>query len=989
MSRQPRMFTLFPLLFLFTLLACQRSHDPALDSFELHPDFEISLVAKEPLVFDPVDMEFDEHGRAFVIEMPGYPFMEEKSRVVLLEDKNRDGVYDQRHVFCDDLNFADAILPYRGGLLVAAPPELIFIKDTNNDNVADVRETWLTGFAVENPQHNFNGLAHGLDNWIYGANGGNSGNVYWPNDSLPRIPMRDDDFRMNFDAQKFERLGASAGGFGFAFDEWGRIFGTHNLEHLSQLVIPSRYLAGLPSALYNTRTVISDHEEGGLARIFPIGPQETRVNHPEQSGYFSGACGVTFYGGNSFPAAFNSNMFVMDVVLNLVHQDVLSPNGAALKASRGLQRKDFLASRDRGFRPVNMALGPDGALYLLDMHRAVIEHPEWIPDDFEKNLDVNAGKDQGRIFRIAPKTGLPRVQPRFAREDLPGVVANLGHRNKWWRDTAQRLLVEWQEAEAVALVQKLFVSTKEPLARLHAMWTLHGLHALPDSLLLAALQDEHAGVRENALQISETRFSSNPQIFSLVLNLANDDDARVRMQTALALSTLEEKRAAEQTASINEALSVIAQQDAHDRWTRLALVCATKNAPLPLITKLTAAERFAEGQKELLALLTQQLAQRGHAEEIATLLQTLAGKARLADSVVIAMLEGMASGLNLRGSALRVSNEANAALAVLVQNSSIATVHAAWRVGNALGLAPSIKQKKLLQEAKQLALKADETAARRLEHLALLELAPFKQREEALYQLLEAKQPRALQLAALKQLGAIEQQGVGKKILARWQTLGPEVRGYAGDLLLFREENHKPLLAALEKKEVALGELNFHLERLRALLFSDDAEVKRRAEALLNDAGVVTRKAALEQMRPALALAGDAQKGREAYQELCAKCHRVGEEGEELGPNLTEIFRKSAESALHDIVDPNAAVETKFLSHVARTKSGEFLTGIVVSETDDEITLAAEGGVRKTVRREELIELSATGLSQMPEGLEEGMSPRKMADLLAFLLAPR
>lgn len=970
---------------------CQSRPDPILASFQIHPDFEIALVAQEPLVFDPVDLEFDEQGRAFVIEMPGYPFMAEKSRVVLLEDKNRDGVYDERHVFCEELNFADAILPYRGGLLVAAPPDLIFIKDTDGDNVADVRETWLTGFAVENPQHNFNGLTHGLDNWIYGANGGNSGKVFWPGDSLNIIPMRDDDYRMNFALKKFERLGASAGGFGFAFDEWGRIFGTHNLEHISQLVIPARYLSDLPSSLYNTRLVISDHEENGLSRIFPIGPQETRVNHPEQSGYFSGACGITFYGGNSFPAAFNSNMFVMDVVLNLVHQDVLSPNGAALKASRGLQRQDFLASSERGFRPVNMALGPDGALYLLDMHRAVIEHPEWIPDDLEKNLDVNAGKTQGRIFRIAPKSGLPRVQPRFAREDLQSVVAHLGHRNKWWRDTAQRLLVEWQEAETAALVQKLFANTKEPLARLHAMWTLHGLQALPDALVLAALQDEHAGMRENALQIAEERFIYNQEIFSAVFKLANDGDARVRMQTALTLSTGEDKVTAEYTARVTEALFVIAQQDAHDRWTRLALLCAAKYRPLPLLTKLCADETLSARSRALLALLAQQVGQRGQADEIAALLQALAQPKPLADSLTTTMLEGLATGIEAQahGSSSIQTNEASAALARLSQSSSVAISRAAWRVGNALGLPPSSQQKMLLQQAAQHALDANAPTPQRLEYLSLLELAPFKQREAALYELLDAKQPRALQLAALKQLSEIENQKVGAKLLARWQTLGPEVRGYAGDLLLFREENHQPLLTALEKKEVTLGELNFHLERLRALLFSDDAEVKRRAEALLNDAGVVTRKAALEQMRPALALPGNAQAGREVYQELCAKCHRVGEEGEELGPNLTEIFRKSAESVLHDVVDPNAAVETKFLSHVLRTKDGEFLTGIIVGETDTEVVLASEGGVRKTVRREQIVELSATGLSQMPEGLEEGMSPQKMADLLAFLLAPR
>ncbi len=973
--------------FCLCFAGCPSRPDPILDSFQLHPDFEITLVAKEPLVFDPVDMEFDEQGRAFVIEMPGYPFMEEKSRVILLEDKNHDGVYDARHVFCENLNFADALLPYRGGLLVAAPPDLIFIKDTDGDHKADVREVWLTGFAVENPQHNFNGFTYGLDNWIYGANGGNSGKVYWPGDSLNRIAMRDDDFRMNFDLKKFERIGQSAGGFGFAFDEWGRVFGTHNLEHISQLVIPARYLSDLPSSLYNTRMVISDHEENGLARIFPIGPQETRVNHPEQSGYFSGACGITFYGGNSLPSGFNGNMFVADVVLNLVHQDVLSPEGGRMKASRGLQRQDFLASSDRGFRPVNMSVGPEGALYLLDMHRDVIEHPEWIPDDIERNLDVNAGKTQGRIFRIAPKSGLPHVSPRFERSDLQSVVTQLGHRNKWWRDTAQRLLVEWQEAESVALVQELLATSSEPLARLHALWTLHGLHALPDSLLMRGLKDEHAGVRENALQIAEARFSSSPEIFSTVLKLANDSDARVRLQTALALSMWPEPA----NAAKHAALFAIAQQDAHDPWTRLALLCGAQQEPMSLLTKLVADAQNTVGKKELLGLLALHIGRRGEASEVAALVQTLVADTPAADSIATTMLENLANGLEIHATASSFNQnpKAAAALAQLAQSNSVTLARAAWRVGNALGLPVSIQQKKLLQEAAQRALDTNEDTPRRLEYLALLELAPFKQREAALYELLDAKQPRALQLAALKQLSMIEKQGVGGKLLARWKTLGPEVRGHAGDLLLFREENHKPLLNALEQKEVSLGELNFHLERLRALLFSDEAEVKRRAEAMINDAGVVTRKAALEQMRPALALQGESTKGHEVYKELCAKCHRVGEEGEELGPNLTEIFRKSSESVLHDIIDPNAAVETKFLSHVLRTKEGEFLTGIIVGETDAEVVIASEGGVRKSVRRDHIVEMSATGLSQMPEGLEEGMSPQKMADLLAFLLAPR
>ncbi len=959
-------------------IGCGKKIDASLQSFQIHPDFQIELAAKEPVVFDPVDLEFDEQGRAFVIEMPGYPFMQEKSRVILFDDENGDGEYDHRTIFAENLNFADAILPYRGGLLVAAPPHLLFVKDTNGDGVADTREILLDGFAVENPQHNINGLTHGLDNWIYGANGGNSGNVFWPGDSLNRMPLRDDDFRFNLDLKKFERIGESAGGFGITMDDWGRIFGTHNLEHISLLVIPGRYLAGMSAPESGTRVVISDHEENGLARIFPIGPQETRVNHPEQSGYFSGACGVTCYTGGAFPEAFNGNVFVADVVLNLVHQDVIKPNGASLTATRGMQRRDFLASTDRAFRPVNMAVGPDGALYLLDMNRAVIEHPEWIPDDIEKNLDVNAGKDKGRIYRITPRGGLPRVNPVFNRKDIAGVVAQLAHRNKWQRDTAQRLLMEWQDQAAIAPLENLFATADFPQARLHAMWTLHGLKSLPDSILLQALQDAHAGVRENALILAEEYFEMKPEILETVLQLAQDADARVRMQTALTLSTAPDEKTP-------EALLAIAKQDANDQWTRLALLCGAKHEPLHLLQKLLQEKEWqsSAGAKELLAGLTQQIGLRRQSSEIAA---TLEGLSTLAfDEILTAALDGLAAGLE-NSSEKKITA---VALDAFAQRESISVVRASWRVRKALGLKIGASQAVLLQKANAVALNSAESTSRRLEHLALLEFAEFSQREATLYQLLDPKHPRDVQMAAIKQLGRVAQASVGKKLLSIWKSLSPDVRTHAGDILLYRARNHDLLLTALEKKEVTPGELNFHLERLRTLLYWSDEKIQRRAQKLFTDAGVVTRKEALEKMRPALALQGDAQQGREVYRELCVKCHRLGEEGEDLGPNLTEIFRKSAESLLQEIVDPNAAVESKFLSHVIRTTDGEFITGIIVNETDADITICGAGGERKTVRRDQIAELSATGQSLMPEQLEDGMTPQTLANLLAFLMQPR
>ena len=286
----------------------------------------MELVAAEPLIKDPVDFEFNEEGDALVLEMPGYPFEDQQSRIVILKDKNNDGVYDDKVVFAEGLQLASSILPFRKGVLVAAPPYLLHVKDLNQDNKADAVDTLMGGFATENLQHNYNGLTYGLDNWIYGANGGNSGKPYWWGDTTSLVDLRGQDFRFNLDTKTLERLGESSGGFGLAIDEFGHLFETHNTNHISTLVFPDRYLKQRQLIKDNTLSTVSDHEENGLSRVYPIGEQDTRVNHPEQSGYFSGACGITYYGGGTFSKEYENTVWVADVVLNLIHVDKIKPS---------------------------------------------------------------------------------------------------------------------------------------------------------------------------------------------------------------------------------------------------------------------------------------------------------------------------------------------------------------------------------------------------------------------------------------------------------------------------------------------------------------------------------------------------------------------------------------------------------------------------------------------------------------------------------------
>ena len=333
-------------------------------------------------------------------------------------------------------------------------------------------------------------------------------------------------FRFRPDTGELETSFETTGGHGIAFDTWGRMFGTHNLSHVQHMVFPVSYLARNPRlAVPTTRHMISDHDSSAL--LFQVSEAETRVNHPEQAGRFSGGSGIAFYGGGALPNAYDGSLFVNDVVVNVVHQDVVSADGPSFRASRRAEGIELLAGRDNWFRPVTLATGPEGALYVVDMHRAVIEHPEWIPDAVEARLDVRAGDDKGRIYWIVPRDGLSPVRPDLGSADVTTLVDALSHPNKWWRDTAQRVLLERQDLEAVPLLAAMIAVPPSSVGRLHGLWTLRGLEALTVDQVADALRDTSASRRRSAnrLSVSVTDAAasiSKPSVPSVITSRARD-----------------------------------------------------------------------------------------------------------------------------------------------------------------------------------------------------------------------------------------------------------------------------------------------------------------------------------------------------------------------------------------------------------------------------------------------------------------------------------
>lgn len=977
----------FSAVFVLLIIACNRNPDNAPDSFELHPEFRMELTVSEPLVFDPVEMHFDETGGMFVLEMPGYPLADAPSRLVQLLDTDGDGAPDTRSVFDSRLGVASSFLPYKRGFLVASPPELIWIADTDGDGIADTREVIVEGFSNDNLQHNFNGLAYGLDNWIYIANGGNSGSPFLKGKPETRIPLRGGDVKIKHTLNSLERVGESSGGYKLTFDNWGHLFETHNLEHNLHLVFEDRYIENVPGNPSHGLMNISDHEENGLARVYPIGEQETRVNHPEQSGFFSGSCGITYYGGGKFPEEFQNGLFVADVVLNLVHFDKLKPKGSTFVTSRYGEKREFLASTDRAFRPVNFTVGPDGSLYVLDMHRGVIEHPEWIPDEIERDLDLNGGKEQGRIYRIWPKNHFAQRDWDFGNSE--GLLRALGHPNQWVRITAQRIIVTESVHRVLEDLQTL-IASENPFQRLHALWTLDGLGRLNDDVLLKALADGSAGIRESALRIAESRMQGNPELTNAALALTLDSDSRVRLQAFLALTGSGVAFYPDHQKSISDLASSTLNSDEMDRWMRKAITAVLLPQAGLFLQNSLAHENPSEHWNTLLADLMESVGRSGAPADLTDLLDKLS--ASRSNMLKTQGLFAIATGWSKMGrNSKDITSENRVNLINLLnrieQEEDRGVLLAASRFRKEFGISQSERLGALLATAQAAALDTLKATDERLEWLQLSGISPFEERIETLGSLLDSRVPNTLQREALKQIWDSGSPGVPELLFEFWGQLGPESRRLATDILLYKEQYHESLIAAMETGKVNLGEFNLDLERRRALLFSENESIRQRAEKLFSDAGVVNRADVISAFKPALLLQGAEPKGKALFVGRCASCHKIGEIGVEVGPSLADIGRKSKETLMNDILDPNAAVDAEYLAHTIIDGNGTFYTGVVARETDEEVALLQIGGEERTFRKDQIRRFSSSGLSLMPEGLEQGLTPQDFSNLLAFLQA--
>jgi mono/diheme cytochrome c family protein/glucose/arabinose dehydrogenase len=573
----------------------------ALKTFYMPPGYHLELVASEPQIQEPVAIDWDTSGRLWAVEMPG--FMADLAgsnehdpigRVVVLEDTNHDGRMDRRTVFADKMVLARSVKVLDRGVLVAEPPDLWLMRDTNGDLRADTKELVTNQFGLRNadPQNNANGFQWGIDNRLYTAG------------------QADLQLRLKNGAFEIQKT-LERGEWGVTEDDAGRIYRNTNESALHVDFVPTAYFSRNPNLLRTRGSyerLADDNED--LNVVWPVRPNpgtnrayQAGIDRPDGSlAKFTSVCGPLVYRGDRLPSELYGNVFVAEPAANLVSRIVLDDGGTTLHARKAYERGEFLASTDERFRPVYLSNAPDGTLYVVDMYRGIIEHrisvTEYLRDQIlARRLERPTG--MGRIYRVAHETTrrdlrgpLPNAPQGIAGASPADLVTLLSHANGWWRETAQRLLVERNQKSAVPDLVKLAENAADPRTRLRALWTLDGLDAIEASMVAKALESDSRDVRVAAIRIAE-RWLADPNhpIAAAVTKRIDDPDVTVRRQLAASLGTMPSGRRETAVASLLE-------RHADDPVTMDAALSSLRGGETAVLTQLMQATGPETPQRE-------------------------------------------------------------------------------------------------------------------------------------------------------------------------------------------------------------------------------------------------------------------------------------------------------------------------------------------------------------------------------------------------------
>lgn len=967
-----------------------RSLDESVKTFSLAKGLVIEPVASEPLLGDPVNFHVGADGRLWVVEMSDYPRGEKSQasrvgnpgretpwsgppdgKIKVLTDLDGDGRYDIAQVFLDQLPFPTSVFPWRDGALICAAPDILFARDTDGDGVADQREVLYTGFGEWNPQHRSNGFAWGLDGWLYLASGASSNEITCLQTG-ERVNISGRDFRIHPATGRLEACSGRVQ-YGRCRDDFGNWFGNTNSEPLMHFPIEDRDLrrnpyVPSPSARVHVVDFNRTSEQHGHhvaeSAIHPTSRTVDRFNDLFALDRFTSACGPLVIRnplGTVIESEPPDSVLICEPVHNLVSRVVVQPDGVTFTGQRAASEleSEFLSSSDQWFRPVRLMNAPDGTLWVCDMYRQYIEHPQWIPEAWQAQIDLYAGSDRGRIYRVRSEQQLPTPIRDFTALATGELVEAMNSLNAWQRDTCQQLILERGSIEPVHLARLAALTRNDidPRIRVQAWWTL-------------ALMDQAAGVAADMLSADDARLVTNglrawglrplPNSPVQPAQLAKHDDVRVRFEVALAAAD------ASGETRVN-VLTRLARSDAADPWMRAAILSSSNGVAAELLAAVLSEVPDSPDR----TLLVEGLIATALGDDADQGLESIARVIAPTDAVVQPwMLEGLA--VCLDSLAAR-----NLSLSTIAHRSSQERRQSLQR------LTP------LFAHARQLAQAvADDQADPTPELAAAIALLGHgtdrnSDEIELLNRLLLPSMPPVAQSAAVDALLELGEYSV---LMTRLGEFTPALQMQVFATALNRPNSTEFLLKSLESRSLSASTLDATTRQ--ALLTHRDARIRERASTLLSSVGMSSRDEIVTKYRTAIEtgkLVGNSGRGRELFARRCASCHKINDLGQDLGAKLAALTNKSTDALLVAILDPNLAVEPKYFSYAIELADGRLQSGLILDENATSITLAAADGKQANLLRRDIAAMAASGKSFMPEGLDRDLPPQDVLDVITFV----
>jgi uncharacterized protein len=965
--------------------------EKAAEKIVVLPDFNLNLVAAEPLIDKPISMDWDAKGRLWIAETPEYPYRQDRSipaydRISILEDTKGRGRMDKKTVFYEGLDLVTSMVLYKDGVIVSQAPDIYWLRDTKGTGKADTKVVLFKGFGTKDTHAVLSNLRWGMDGWVYATVGYSRGDIYSGDDKKHFGTVVEGVFRFKPDGSALEQVASKGGNtWGVDIAPDGEIFFTQaNGSHIDHVVMPESVLAR--GRVGNTVSYqnIEDHRQS-----FPLmsWKQQAYVQI-DWVGNFTAAAGCCIYDGGAWPAKYNYSHYVAEPTLNIVHQDVLTPKGVTYVASKAPETagKEFVASTDLWFRPIHIRVGPDGALYVLDFYNQAVVHNDTrgTRHDPKSNAAIRPDRDHyfGRIWRVQHKDAKPAKVPNLAKASTADLVEALDHPNEWVRLTAQRLLRETADASQLKTIANFASdSTKSPEGRILALWLMANLNGLNQPVISASLGDKSPVVRKNILEImAETGAGADSQ--SGVLPLLTDADARVKLEAIIALGGSSTVAEGTSKALLNS------YPNLKDPWLESAVVGVASKSPQSFIAAAMDSGN-PDSMKNLVGQLSNQIGSRQDPQAAASLIVLIASKPASADSLKQVVLENLVKELKPEVIPAWSPELAKAFRSLLASpDTSLATLSlpllARWDKGGAMagdvrGLVRSLSAK--LADAGQ----PDEERAQIVNSLlAVRQMSP--EIVQSVEKILGSGASAALQRRVIESLGSLKDPWVGNILVQAEPSLSPELQEAALNQLFKRADWSMALLDAIQLKQVNLATLGpVSINRLRT--HSDKAVAERANQVIdeLRGPEAKEKNALIAKFTPLVTQPGDAPRGHLLFVQNCAICHRFNGEGKDIAPDLTGMGAHGPAELIIHVLDPNREVEPNYYAYSVETKDGETYDGIITRENKSSLTLRNAAGDME-IKLENVKGRRNTGLSLMPNGFE-ALGGDTLRDILAYVCA--